>query len=242
MLKEFKLCPRAFYYRRIQNLSLPPDLTIKDDLNRQIMIDHLTEIFYSSLSSLTKKEVSFKTRSKLDNFIRTFVMNYIISKENLNEMNSPVFSFLNWVTQDIWVTLSRDFRRKKYFIPIMVNRIIQDPDSGFVARPSMVFMHDNSKVTPVIQTFESLINSSDLISIEAAICSKILKSMGFSMTNILYVNYFNMNITYRAVTSSDYKSLEDLLRYFRLKIEGQEFEHNRSEYCHYCEFRLLCNN
>ncbi|MHA1331347.1 MAG: hypothetical protein ACTSR2_09740, partial [Candidatus Hodarchaeales archaeon] len=119
MLKEFKLCPRAFYYRRIQNLSLPPDLTIKDDLNRQIMIDHLTEIFYSSLLSLTKKEVSFKTRSKLDNFIRTFVMNYIISKENLNEMNSPVFSFLNWVTQDIWVTLSRDFIRKKYFIPIM---------------------------------------------------------------------------------------------------------------------------
>ncbi|MHA1975107.1 MAG: hypothetical protein ACTSW1_19130 [Candidatus Hodarchaeales archaeon] len=242
MFNEFMSCPKAFYLRRIENLTLPHGDRTKEELQQQIMIDHLTEIFYSSLLEITTEKFGFRTRSELDKFINTFIKRKITSIKDYKKISPFVFSFLNWVTQDIWVTLSKEFRNNRRFIPIMVNRLIQDPESRFMARPSMIFTNDHSNVTSVIQTYESEVSNLDQISIEAAVCGKVLKSMGLNMTHMLYINYFTLDIIYKNVNASDYILLQKFVKNFRLRIEKQEFEKNRSASCQDCEFKLLCTN
>ena len=258
-VKEFISCPRAFLFRKVHHLSLIPQIETYQNIIGQERVDDFTFGFFSNLKNLLNETTLPKKRSDIDYLLKTKFFTYLESytrteDQIYRELDEKVFTLLSWLVQYLWEKkgpykniminmITRNNSQLSFFLPIMVNQNIRAPNLNLQGRPSALFVHANDSALILIQTFRlEYPHMQGLVTLQASIYARILKTMGIKVQDFLYVNYRTMTLIFREFLPVNFKDLEEFLNNFQVAIEEENFDPPRTPPCKTCEFELICTS
>ncbi|MFW9903658.1 MAG: hypothetical protein ACFFFH_04955 [Candidatus Thorarchaeota archaeon] len=243
LLREYLFCPRSFFYRKFQNLSLI-SLT-KSNILAQERIDAFTSGFFSTLS-MWNEETSLKTQFDLECLLKSKFFTHLDfyqmhGNQTFRELDEKVFTLLLWLTDHLWGKNAPYDGQIPYCTPVMVNEYIKAPEIQLQGRPSALFRQSNDSFLIFIQTFrQKLPHLSKKEFLQAAIYSRILQKMGIAAQDYLFVNYYSMDLIFKRLQRIDFDRLDMLLNDFRITMREGNFDLPKNPPCKFCEFKWIC--